>query len=219
VGASERIMDRGTRRGERSLKSLADDYRTARLMLGLSQREVSEAAHVSRSAYGRVEGGSDRHLTVLAAARIAAVLGLDFSARAYPGDAPIRDVAHAKRLTTLLVGVAPPLHYRADVPLPRTTDHPERRAWDAVVWGHGQRTVIELETRIYDVQGQLRKIHLKTRDDPADHTLLVVADTRANRRAVHDFADLFPDYPRQRTAVVLKSLRAGKHPPTGLIFL
>src|SRR5947208_7490709 len=119
MGVTQRVLDRGTRRGDHSIKRLAGEYRAGRLMLGLSQRQVAEAAHISRSAYGRVEQGSDRHLTLLAAARIAAVLGLDFSARTYPGDAPTRDAAHAKRLATLLVNIGPPLRYRTDVPLPR----------------------------------------------------------------------------------------------------
>jgi hypothetical protein len=115
--------------------------------------------------------------------------------------------------------VGPPLTHRTEVPLPATTDHPERRAWDAVVFGHARRTAVELETRLYDVQGQVRRLHLKERDDPPDQLLLVIAETRANRRALSEFAELFVDLPRLGTANTLKGLSAGRHPPTGLILL
>jgi transcriptional regulator with XRE-family HTH domain len=201
------------------LTMLGEEFRIARRSLGLSQRHVAQAARISRPVYGRIERGTLRHLPLRLASQIAAVLGLDLSSRAYPGGRPTRDAAHGERLRRLLSHVSPPLTHRIEVPLPATTDHPERRAWDAVLLGDGQRTAIEVETRLYDVQGQIRRLHLKERDDPPEQLLLVVADTGANRRALNEFADLFGALPRLGTAHTLKSLRAGKHPPTGLIFL
>jgi hypothetical protein len=180
---------------------------------------VSSAAHLRRATYSVIERDRHRNATVLQAARIAAVLGLDLSVKAYPGGAPTRDAAHAARVQRLLAHVAPPLRSRPEVPLPATTEHPEYRAWDVVLFGAGERTTSELEMRLYDGQAQLRRISLKRRDDPAEHFLLVVADTRANRRALREFADLFAELPRLRTGTVLAELRAGRHPPTGLILL
>ena len=117
----------------------------------------------------------------------------------------------------VLQHAAPPLRYATEVALPATTTHPERRAWDAMLFGHGERTAIELETRLYDLQAQIRRIQLKQRDDAPDHLLVVVASTRGNRRALQEAADLFATFPRLRTASALKALRAGQHPPTGLI--
>ncbi len=220
MGTVERQFDRGTRLGERSLRIFAEEIRTARLANGLSQQDVAEAARISRQAYSRIERATDRQLTVLTASRIAAVLGLNVSIRLFPTDAPIRDIGQTKRLAELLAHVASPLRYRTDVPLPRNGERPEYRAWDALVWGRGERTAIELETRLYDIQAQLRAIHLKQRDDLPDHLLLVVADTPRNRRVLAEFADgLLPDLPRLRTANVLKMLHSGAHPPTGLIVL
>jgi len=78
-----------------------------------------------------------------------------------------------------------------------------------------ERTVVEFESRIYDVQAQKRRYELKLRDDPVEHFLLVVADTRGNRRSLADLADLWPELPRLRTATVLSLLKSGRHPPTG----
>ena len=217
MGALDRPYDRGSRQGDRSLRAMGEEFRIARLSLGLSQDRVARSARISRPVYGRIERGILRHLPVLMASRIAAVLGLDLVVRAYPGGNPTRDAAHAERLGRLLANVGQPLSYRTEVPLPATSDHPERRSWDAVVTGVGERTAIELETRLYDVQAQLRRINLKWRDDPADHLLVVVADTRPNRRVLREFAPLLSDFPRVGTAATLAALRAGHHPGTSLI--
>jgi transcriptional regulator with XRE-family HTH domain len=219
MGSAERTYDRGSRQGERWVRSIGEEFRTARMALGLSQRHVAGAAHLSRSRYSRIELAAVRHLSILTAARIAAVLGLDLAARVYPGGRPIRDAAHAERLQRLLAHVGPPLRFVTDVPLSRTTDHPEQRAWDAVLFQDGGITAVELETRLHDVQALTRRIHLKQRDDAPDRLLVVVANTRANRRVVDEFGSLFADWPRLRTAAVLKRLRSGQHPATGLILL
>jgi hypothetical protein len=106
-----------------------------------------------------------------------------------------------------------------DVPLPATSDRFEQRAWDLLISGYGERTAVEFEARLYDIQAQTRRWLLKRRDDPVGRFLLVVADTRANRRVLEEFRDLFVDLPRLRTDTVVKLLRAGHHPPTGMILL
>jgi transcriptional regulator with XRE-family HTH domain len=219
MGTLERSLDRGSRRGLHWLTVLGNEYRAARLTAGTSQREVARAAHLARSPYQRVEHGIDPNLTVIDACRLAAVLGLDIYMRVYSAGQPVRDAGQARLLKALLANVMPPLRYRIEVPLPRNDERPEYRAWDAVVWGRDQRTAIELETRLYDIQAQVRAFRLKLRDDPPEHFLLVVAHTRTNRRVIADFPELLADCPRQRTASVLATLRRGEHPPTGLVLL
>lgn len=203
----------------RTLEILGNEFRAVRLRVGLSQRELAAAAHVSRAAYSRIERGVDRNLTVVTASRIGAVLGLDVVAKAYPAGPPLRDAGHARLLSALLSNVRPPLRYRVEVPLPRNEERPEYRAWDAVIWSGAERTRVELETRLYDVQAQLRAFRGKLRDDPPDHFLLVVADTRTNRRVVADFPELLSDFPRERTANILAMLSRGQHPPTAMVLL
>lgn len=219
MGALERALDRGSRRGTHWLTMLGAEYRIARLTAGASQREVARAARLSRSPYQRIEHAADPNLTVMDACRLAAVLGLDVYIRVYPAGQPMRDAGQARRLNALLSNVATPLRHRTEVPLPRSEERPEYRAWDAVIQGRGERTCVELETRLYDVQSQVRSVRLKLRDDPPDHFLLVVANARTNRRVIAEFPELFADLPRLRTANVLAALRRGEHPASGLILL
>jgi transcriptional regulator with XRE-family HTH domain len=221
VAIVERPFDRGSRRGQHWLDVLGEEFRTARLSNGLSQAAVANAARISRSVYSRVERGARSEVQFLALARIASVLGLDLFVRAYPAGPTIRDRAQAALLNELLANVRPPLRHRVDVPLPRNDERPEYRAWDAVISGPRERTTVELETRLYDLQAQVRRFRLKLRDDPPAHFLLVVADTRSNRRILADFPELLADFPRQKRASVLATLRKGEHPtlPTGLVLL
>jgi len=180
---------------------------------------VAESTAISRPRLTRIEAGAVHTLGVLELARIASVLGLDSVVRLYPGGTPLRDAGQARRLARLLHHVRKPLTYRVEVALPGGVDQRDQRAWDAVLFGSGQRTAIELETHLRDVQAVRRRHELKRRDDPADHFLLLMADTRHNRRVVAEFAELFSDLPRLRPTAVDAALEAGRHPPTGLLFV
>lgn len=182
------------------------------------QREVAKSARIDRADYSRIEAGKLR-ATVPVTYRVGAVLGLDVSMRAFPGGRAIRDAGQATLEQKLIGCVATPLTHRIEVGLPQTGDYPDPRSWDMVLFGHGKRTAIEFERRLYDLQAQVRRFALKRRDDPVDHFLLVVADTPSNRRVLTDYADLLADLPRLRTADVLAVLRSGQHPPTGHIVL
>ena len=103
--------------------------------------------------------------------------------------------------------------------MPQAAERWERRAWDACIYGLGERTAIELEMRLRDVQAVRRRYELKRRDDPPEHFLLLIADTRHNRRVLAEFGDLFQDLPRLRPSVVRACLAAGRHPPTGLLLV
>lgn len=174
---------------------------------------------MDRADYSRFERGRLERASVAITCRIGAVLGLDIWVRAFPGGRSIRDAGQARRLRRLLEAVERPVVPRLEVPLPASPDRPEQRAWDLVLFGDGDRTGIEFEARLYDLQAQKRRWELKRRDDPVEHFVVVVADTRANRRVLAEFADLLGDLPRLRTDTVLRMLHAGKHPPTGLILL
>ncbi len=187
--------------------------------MGLSQRAVAAAAHMSRPAYGRIERAELVTVGILVAARIAAILGLDLFVALYPGPRGLRDEASARLIKRVIAEIGGPLTYRTEVTLPKRTDVPEQRSWDLMTFGLGERTGFEFETRLYDAQAQIRRHNLKRRDDPPNHFLMVVADTRHNREVVRTYIDLFAELPRLRTANVLKMLRAGQHPPTGLILL
>ena len=219
MSATERAIDRGTRLGDRALSMMADEFREARLGLGVSQEHVAGAARVSRPRYSRIERGKAPTLTFREASRIATTLGLDLWVRLYPGAEPLHDAASSRRLRSLLAHVRRPLSWRTEVPLPASPDRVEQRAWDAMLFGRGRRTAIELEMRLRDGQAVERRVALKRRDDPTDSFVLAIADTRTNRRVLRDHPELFGDLTRLRAADVLAALEAGRHPPTGLVLV
>ena len=146
MASNERLLYRATRRGESTLKRLGEELRHARLEADMSQQAIGRIVHMSGSKISRLEAGRLASLSVVDAARVSTALGLDLAVRTYPGGRRPRDAAQARRLHELLGCVRPPLRYKTEVPLPRRTDVPEQRAWDAKVFGAGETTAIELET-------------------------------------------------------------------------
>jgi hypothetical protein len=175
---------------------------------------------MSAAKISRLERAQLPRLTIVDASRVAGVLGLDLVVRVYPGGSSLRDAAHVDRLRRILKHVRAPLRYRIDVPRPQRPDQPmEQRGWDAMLYGHGRRTGIELEMRLRDAQATIRRHGMKRRDDPVEGFLLVLADTRTNRRIYAENADLWPELPRLRTSRVLATFEAGEHPPSGIVFI
>jgi transcriptional regulator with XRE-family HTH domain len=179
-----RRVDLGTERGRDLVALTGRELRTARTNAGLSQAAVAAPAGISRSQYGRIEAAVSPNLSIVLAARLAAVLGLQASLRYFPSADPIRDAAHRALLERLHVRCHASLRWRTEVPLPAPGD---LRAWDAVVDGFTPRHVrggIEAETRPVDVQALERKLALKERDGAVDWMILLLADTRHNRSFV-----------------------------------
>lgn len=189
------------------------------MSLGESQAFVALAARVSRPRYSRIESGLVTTLSVLELNRIASVLGLDASIRLFPGGVAMRDAGHAGKLTAFLQHARAPLRSKVEVPLPHAADRFERRAWDAMLFGDGLRTAIELEMRLRDVQATRRRHELKRRDDRTERFVLLVANTKHNSGVLQAFPELFEDLPRLRPHVVRRALEAGEHPPTGLLLV
>ncbi len=220
MAANDRLRSRGNRRGNEILNDFGNDAREARIGTGISQEEVGRRLGMSGDKVWKIEHAKLLTLSFVDGAEMAAVLGFDLSAKLYPSGAKIRDEGQAKRLIRLLENVGRPLRYRTDVALPQVAGaRTDLRGWDAVLYGHGERTCIEYEVRLHDLQATIRRHNLKRRDDPPNHFLMVVANTRHNREVVRTYIDLFAELPRLRTANVLKMLRAGQHPLTGLILL
>ena len=207
----------GTRRGERLLNIYGEEVRHARLALGLSQTQVVVVARMSQAKLSRIEAGALRSLSFIDAARVAKAVGLDLSVKAYPSERRPRDAGQMRRLVALLSYVSAPLRFRTEVPLPSDGPFPDQRAWDALIDGDGEETAVELEVSLYDIQAQTRRIFLKQRDGKPDHLLIVVADTRSNRRVLALSADVLQGFPILRRRDVIQALSDGKHPPTGLV--
>ena len=217
--SADRAIDRGTARARRHAAEIGDEFRERRHELGLSQERAAAAVRLSRYRYGRIERGEATNATLLEFHRVAAVLGFDLPLRVYPSGPPVRDAAHARRLQAFLGAARKPLTTAVEVPLRLNGDRPDHRAWDGMIFGDGQRTAVELEMRLRDVQALRRRHELKRRDDPTESFLLLIADTRTNRRVLAEFPELFADLARLRPSSVRAALEAGRHPRTGLLLV
>jgi hypothetical protein len=205
----ERPVDRGARRGRSGLIRIGADIRDARVACGITIRSAAAAAGVSASEWGRIERAAAPWVAFMTLSRSAAVVGLDLSARLYPGPRPFRDSAQLALLAALKTQLHPSLAWATEVPIPIPGD---ARAWDATVGGPGWRFGVEAETAPRDLQALGRRIHLKQRDSRFDGVILLVRDTRLNRNLLREeavaIAGELPAHGRR----VLAELVAGSRP-------
>jgi hypothetical protein len=177
---------------------------------------VAAAAGVTRSWVSKVELDRAPDVGVRVLAVLLAIVGLDLRLRAYPGGTPLRDEGHRwllGRFRALLPVGAP---WQLEVPLPIVGD---QRAWDAMTMLWGLRVGIEAEMRPSDLQAVQRKLALKRRDGGVDRLVLVLADTKANRRFLRLAAeDLRPMFPLQGREAI-RALRSPVDPGCDLLVL
>ncbi len=129
--------------------------------------------------------------------------------RVFPTGVPIRDAAHTRLLDRVRRRLASVWRWRLEVP---ATGEPDRRAWDAIATLGPLRVAFEAETRLYDVQAQVRKIIAKFSGGEATRVILVLADTRHNRAVLAEVRELLrADFPLD-TKSVMAALAAGRDP-------
>ena len=214
-----RRVDVGAERGRELVALATREFVLARTNAGLSQDEVAGALGTSRSQYGQIELGRSPDVSIVTAARIAAVLGLTASLRFFPTSEPIRDAAHMALLERLRTRCHRSLRWRTEVPLPGQGD---LRAWDAVVDGFERRAVrggIEAETRPVDVQALERKLALKERDGAVVWMILLLADTRHNRTFLRGPGEALKGRFPLEGRRALELLAAGVSPEAGAIVI
>lgn len=193
---------------------LGREIRTARRDRALSQEAIGRAIGVSGVTVGRIERGLAARVSILRVAELLETVGLELSARAYPGGPPVRDAPHLALLARLRAGLHPSLRWRAEVPLPIPGD---RRAWDGLVVGTDWRLGVEAETAPRDAQALIRRLTLKERDGQVDGMILLLPLTRRTRAFLHEAADvLAPTFPGSGPRT-LELLRAGVQPPASAI--
>jgi transcriptional regulator with XRE-family HTH domain len=213
----ERRLDRGKRLAQRALTIVGDELREARLGAGLTQRQVAAAVGISHAELSRIERGEASWVSYETLVMLGAVLGLDLPLRTFPAGEPIRDIAQLTLLAKLRGLLPDGLRWRTEVPLAIPGD---RRAWDAVIEGRGWRVPVEAESRLRDVQACSRRVALKGRDDQSAVVILLVADTRHNRRVLRLAGpDLAAEFP-VTGAKVLAGLTKGAPPSeSGIVLL
>ena len=219
MSTRERPIDRGRRLANADRLRIGHELRVARRVLGQSVHVIGSAAGMSGAQVARIERGVLPTVSVDQLARIGAVVGLDVRVRAYPGPDPTLDAGQTPLLGRLRARLAADLGFRTEVPLPMPGD---QRAWDAVIdrlRGIAPILPVEAESRFVDGQAQVRRIMLKLRDSGLDSVLLVVSDTRANRRAIAGTGSiLLADFPIPARRS-LRALAAGEHPGGSAIVL
>jgi transcriptional regulator with XRE-family HTH domain len=201
---------------EDDLRRVERELGIARRSSGLSLQAVGVACGVSVSTAWRVEEGRTRNPDLLLLASMAAAAGRELGLQIYLSGEPIRDAGQQRLLERLRARIHPGLHWATEVPLPIPGD---ARAWDALIRGAEWRIGVDAETVIDDVQAVERRAILKMRDGGVDHVLLLVADTRRNRRALAAAPAAFAGFSRDARSV-LAALREGR-PPSGssIVFL
>jgi hypothetical protein len=136
---------------------------------------------MSHAQLGRIERSVLTDVTVDQLSRACAAVGLRLVVKAYPDGDPVRDDAHRRLLDRFRGRLPDGTRWRTEVPLPVPGD---RRAWDGHCWKAGQQAVCEAETALRDIQALERRVALKQRDGGMEVVILLVSDTRANRRTL-----------------------------------
>lgn len=170
------------------------------------QLDLAAAAGVSRALVALAESGAIDRLTVRSLRRIAAPLGirLPFAPRWHGGEVDrLRDSAHA-RLVEVVASVL--TRHGWELIVEYTFSHyGERGSVDIIAWHAASRTllIVEVKTRIYDVQALLAGVDRKARLAPqllsrerrwipsAVGRLVVIPESSANRRLVAAHGSLF----------------------------
>jgi transcriptional regulator with XRE-family HTH domain len=209
MATRERAIDRGSARGEWLLRLIGTEIRLARRNLGLSLRAVAAEVGISKTELARIERGLAPWVSLVVLAKVCAVVGLDLSARAYPGGTPLRDARHTRLLAKLRARLHASLRWMSEVPMP---DERDQRSWDGVIVGPGWWYGVEAELNPFDGQATLRRIGAKLRDSNAAGVILLMPDTRQTRIFRREFVSLLAaDYPMP-ARVALARLAAGEQP-------
>ena len=193
------------------------ELRVARHVAGATMQQVAERLGWSKSKVSRIERGLSRHVSLADVTRLAAVVGLRPSVKLFPAARALRDVGQLELLAALNVRMHPSWRSRQEVPMPKDND---LRAADQLSVILGCRVMIEAYRRLSDYQAQVRSARGKQRDLGANRLVLLLEDTRANRRALaeagHEPARTFTVPQR----AMLAALGAGRDPKgDGIVLL
>lgn len=176
-----RHTDDARRLWSRIAVQIGEQFRTARLVRGLTLREVAAAIGSSASEISRRELGRSRRLTGEKLAVHAAAIGLKLSVSLWPVGGGVRDAAQARYIAAFVARVGRAWRVALEAPIPIAGD---LRAVDILLTRGRVQVAVEVITRLADLQAQLRAAQLKSRDLGATRLIIVVAGTHANRRAL-----------------------------------
>lgn len=203
------LLDDANRWWRRMELEIGDQLRTARHLLGLTQKQVATAIGISQSDVSRRERGRAPRLTGQALARHAAAVGLKPSIKLWPVGGGVRDEAQARYVARFLSRVGAAWKVLLEAPIPIAGD---LRAVDILLSAGPTRIAVEVITRLADLQAQLRAAQLKARDIKATRLVIVVAGTHANRAALRAVRPTLVNSFELDARRVLNDLAAGRDP-------
>ena len=181
------------------LREIGRELRVARILSGMTQGQVAAILHTSTSHVSRVEHGLIKGITLTQLFRHAAVVGQKPYIKLFPLVARPMDHAQLALFTRFRERIGNAWQVIVEAPMPIVGD---LRAGDALLSIPGCRCVVEVITRLADLQAQLRSARRKVRDLEADRLIFVVLGTETNRRALRDAGravdDAFPLRTRRR---------------------
>jgi transcriptional regulator with XRE-family HTH domain len=196
------------------LVEIGREVRVARMTGGRTQQDVARSVRTSRARISRFERGQLPTVTFAQLGRITGAVGLRLYVRAYPAGRRLLDEPQLSLLAELRRRAHPAWRWETEVPMPIAGD---LRAADARATIAGCSVVLELWTRLVDVQAQTRAALLKARDLHADRVVLVLRASRANRAALRQ-AGAQPSFPLT-TRPLLQALADAKDPGENGILL
>lgn len=203
--------------GDWLLRDIGREVKVGRILLGRTQRDIGGILGRSASHVSRVEHGLIKGLGITDVTRHAAAVGLKpwialFPRVATPLDRPQLDVLNRFRDR-----IAATWRVELEAVVPKYGD---MRAADAILHGAGIRCVVEVITRLADVQAQIRAARRKQRDLGADRLVIVIGGTRTNRRVLADAGPVVRDAFPLDTRATLQALAAGTDPGAdGIVLL
>ena len=195
-------------------RQVAAELARAQRSTGLSDADIGRACGLSRFVIARTLSGT-RSATNIDLAVIGAALGQDVRLKAYPAGDAIRDAGQQRLIGRLRLHLHSSIAVTTEVGLPIPGD---LRAWDAMLGTTTWRRPLEAETVLDDVQAVDRRLRLKVRDGDVDGVILLVADTRRNRRALEAASSAFAGFDRNARRV-LRALGQGRDPGGSSILL
>ena len=204
-----RALDESYRWWRRTELDIGDQLRTARHVLGLTERQVAGVIGISQSEVSRRERGRAPRMSGQALARHAAAVGLKLSIKLWPVGGGIRDAAQARYEAAFIARVGRPWKVVLEAPIPTAGD---LRAVDILMLAGPVRIAVEVITRLADLQAQVRAAQLKARDIGATRLILVVAGTNANRAALQGVRSTLISSFDLDTRGLLAELAAGRDP-------
>jgi transcriptional regulator with XRE-family HTH domain len=198
-----------SRLGLQLLRETGQELRVARITRGMTQKQVARLMSTSNSWVSRVEHGLIRGIGLPAITRHAAAVGLKPWIRLFPLASRPLDHAQLALFARFRERIGDSWQVVLEAPMPRMSD---LRAADVLLVRPGCQCVVELVTRLADLQAQLRNGRLKVRDLGADRLIFVVAGTSANRRMLRAVGPALEAAFPVATRLALERLVAGADP-------